>query len=428
MADAPPQSPTAAPIADAVQESLAPSLASSHSPWRALKSHNYRLYFGGMLLSQIGNWMQRVALAWLVLDLTGSSVALATVAILEFAPALLFGLFAGVAADRWPRRSLLGTLAVLQILQAGALAAMVFADHVSLWLVYGLALLGGALNTFDEPVRKALAGETVARQDIPSAIGLNSTLFNTARIVGPALGGIIIATAGSGWCFLLNALSFGGVLLMVLWLKTSGSPLQQGAPGTRVLTQVMEGLRYARREPVLMLPLLVHAFLGTFGYNFGVTLPLLARYEFGTGPEGFGAMHTAMGVGALLGALLAAGCREVGPQIVLIGALGFSLRLFGVALAPVYAVVLGALGLLGVCTVTYTASANTLIQLHSLPEYRGRVLSMWMLLNAGMTPLGAALTGTLADIIGIRATLAGEAALCLCGTLLGGYYFFRPRQ
>jgi MFS family permease len=393
----------------------------------ALRNPNYRLYFSGQLVSQTGGWLQRVAQAWLVLDLTDSPAALGVVTALQFLPIMLLSLFAGVLADRLPKRSLLYGITAAATLQAIALAVLTLSGSIQLWHVYVLAFVLGVISAFEMPTRQAFVSELVNRNELQSAIGLNSSVFNGARIVGPGVGGVIIALWGVGWCFALNAISYLAVLLSLSLLQLDPTRVLQRLGRGALWTQLADGLRYALRAPELGFPLLLLAFIGTFGYNFGVVLPLLARFALDLGAVGFGSLNTALGIGSLLGALGVATRLTPSRRALLLAAGGFSALLLLVAATPWYVVTLVLLIIMGVASVTYSAVTNTTLQLNSAEEYRGRILSLYTLLFAGSTPIGGAITGWLADTWGIRIALGAEAGVCLLASLLGAVWTLRIR-
>lgn len=391
----------------------------SGNAYRALGNPNYRIYFFGQLVSQTGGWLQRIAQSWLVLDLTGSPAALGVVTALQFLPIMILSLFAGVVADRFPKRRLLFVIQGVATAQAVVLAALTLTGAIQLWQVYVLALVLGVSTAFDMPTRQSFVSELVGRDQLQSAISLNSSVFNAARIVGPGVGGVIIAVWGVGWCFALNAVSFVAVLVSLAMLRPGSMAGLRRSPRAPLWTQLADGLKYALSRRELAFPLLLLAVVGTFGYNFGVVLPLLARYALDIGSVGFGSLNAAMGVGSLVGALSLA-ARVTPSQRGLLWASGsFALLLLAVAVAPWYLVELALLVAMGVASVTYSASTNTTLQLNSREEYRGRVLSLYTLLFAGSTPIGGALTGWMADQWGIRAALSIEAGVCLVAVAAG---------
>ena len=390
--------------------------------WRALQHPNYRLYFFGQVVSQSGTWLQRIAQSWLVLDLANSPAALGVLTVFQFTPALLLSLVAGVVADRVGKRRLIMITSALETVQALALAVVTLTGQVQLWEVYVLALLLGLFTTFEAPARQAFVSDLVPRDDIQSAVALNSSVFNAARIVGPGIGGVILATWGAGWAFALNGVSYLAVLAALAMLDPKKLYGSRSAVRGALLNQLWDGLKYAAGSPKLAFPLSLLAVLGLLGYNFGVVLPLLARYSLDIGAVGFGALNAAMGVGSLFGALFITPNLSPGLRTVSIAALGVSTALLAVALVPWYTAVLALLGVLGVISVAYSTSTNTTLQLSSGEAYRGRVLSVYTLLFMGTTPIGGAVTGFLADRSGVNFTLAIEAGLCLAATIFGMVY------
>jgi MFS family permease len=386
---------------------------------RAFRNANYRLYFFGQLVSQTGSWLQRIAQSWLVLQLTDSPAALGIVTAAQFLPIMVLSLFAGVIADRLPRRPLLYAITVVQTVQSVALAVLTFTGTIQLWEVYILAFILGAASAFEMPTRQVFLNQLVERDELQSAISLNSSVFNGARVIGPGIGGVIIAGWGVAWCFGLNAISFAAVLISLAMLDVSRLHQMQRPARRPLWNQLLDGLRYSARTPELVLPLLLLAIIGTFGYNFGVTLPLLARFALNLGAVGFGSLNAAMGLGSLFGALAVAARLTPNPRALLIAGWSFSILLLVVAVLPSYPLTLAVLVLLGVASVTYSAVTNTTLQLNSDEQYRGRVLSLYTLLFAGTTPIGGALTGWLADVWGIRVTLGLEAGVCLLAVGIG---------
>jgi MFS family permease len=390
--------------------------------WRALRHPNYRLYFFGQVVSQSGTWLQRIAQAWLVLDVANSPAALGVLTVFQFAPALALSLVAGVVADRVGKQRLIMLTSILEALQALAMAAVTFSGNVQLWQIYLLAFLLGLFTTFETPARQAFVSDLVPREDIQSAVALNSSVFNAARIVGPAIGGIILATWGAAWAFALNGISYLAVLAALAMLDPKKMFGSGRAARGALWSQIWDGLRHAAHAPKLAYPLSLLAVLGMLGYNFGVVLPLLARYSLDVGAVGFGALNAAMGVGSLLGALLLTPHLPPGLRTVSLAALGFSLSLLAVALVPSYSAILVLLGVVGLIGVAYSTTTNTTLQLASGEAYRGRILSLYTLLFMGSTPIGGAITGVLADQFGITRTLALEASVCLLATLIGIAY------
>jgi MFS family permease len=395
---------------------------------RALGNSNYRLYFFGQIVSQTGGWLQRIAQAWLILDLTSSPAALGILTVAQFLPIMVLSLFAGVAADRLPKRPLLYAIGIISSLQSLVMTLLVLAGVIEPWHIYVLAFILGVVSAFEMPTRQAFLSELVSRDELQSAISLNSSVFNGARIIGPGIGGVIIAVWGVAWCFGLNAISFLASLISLYMLDTRTMRGAARPPRGAVWTQLVDGLRYAARNPMLSFPLVLLACIGTFGYNFGVTFPLLARYALGLDAVGFGSLNTAMGIGSLVGALGVAARLSPTRYALLVSGGAFSALLLLVAIIPWYVVTLVALCAMGVASVTYSAVTNTTLQLNSEEHYRGRVLSLYTLLFAGSTPIGGAVTGWLADRWGIRDALGLEALVCLLGVAAGLLWTLRRNR
>ncbi len=393
--------------------------------FRSLQNRNYRLYWCGQVVSLSGTWMQRIAQAWLVLQLTHSPLALGTVTTIQFTPILLFSLFGGVLADRVPKwRFLLLTQSVMAI-QALVLAILISTGHIQLFHIYILAAILGVASALDGPTRQAFVIELVGREDLPNAVALNSTIFNASRILGPGIGGLLIAGVGVAGCFYLNALSFfgviGGLLLMDPKRFFPARPMRDGT----VLRQIGAGLRYAATTPDAALPLLLMGILGTFGYNFTVLLPLIGDEVLHSGAIGFGVLTAAMGVGSLLAALGVAYRGRATRRTLLIGAAGFSGLLFAVGLSRWWALTLPLLVALGVCSITFSATASTRLQLVAPGDMRGRIMSIYQLLFAGTTPFGSLIIGGLAERWGVQQATMLVAVICGLGVLLACAYLRR---
>jgi MFS family permease len=394
----------------------------------ALQTRNYRLFWIGQLISLTGTWVQTTAQGWLVLQLTDSPLALGLVTTLQFLPSMLLSLFGGAIADRFAKFRLIKLTQSAALVQAAIFGVLVGTGAIQLWMVYALALMLGLISALDTPVRQAFVIELVRREDVPNAVALNSLLFNTARIFGPAVAGILIARLGLAPAFYINAVSFVGVLTGLFMMDPRAFRAVPPRSYGSVLEGVAEGVRYAWRTPAVLLVLTVMAFIGTFGYNFNVVLPLISGYVLRTDAVGFGMLSTAMGVGSLAGALAVAYAGAVTPRRLLTGAAAFSVLLGAVALSRALPLTLGLLVLLGGAGIIFTTSANTLVQLTVPDALRGRVVSLYWLLFAGTTPIGAFLIGTLAEQIGVAETLALCAALCLVGVGIGWGYWRRTGE
>jgi MFS family permease len=387
----------------------------------ALRVRNFRLFWFGQLISLSGTWMQSIGQAWLVLTLTQSPFAVGTVTTLQFLPMTFLVLFGGVFADRVPKRRFLVGTQMAAMLQALVLGVLVSTGAVRLWHIYLLALALGLNNAFDNPTRLAFVPEMVGRDLVANAVALNSTLFNAARIVGPALGGITIATVGIGGTFYLNAASFIPVIIALMMMRPAEFFSVEKGEG-RLFEQLREGISFAYRTPEVLLILLVMAFIGTFGYNFSTALPLLAKFVLHIGSVGFGVMTAVLGIGSLLAALAIAYTRRAGERQILMGAGVFSLLLILVGLSRWFAVTLPLLVLLGFAAIIFSASANTRLQLLSPGRLRGRVMSLYILLFAGTTPVGAFLLGNTADRIGVQPAIVLFGAISTLGVGLSVLY------
>lgn len=387
----------------------------------ALRVRNFRLFWLGQLISLSGTWMQTIGQAWLVLNLTQSPFAVGTVTTLQFLPITFLVLFGGVFADRVPKRRFLVGTQSAAMLQALVLGVLVSTGAVRIWHVYLLALALGVNNAFDNPTRQAFVPEMVGRDLVANAVALNSTLFNAARIVGPAIGGVTIATIGIDGTFYLNAASFIPVIIALFMMRPAELfPVAKGEG--KLFQQVREGLNFAYRTPQVMLILIVLFFIGTFGYNFATALPLLAKFVLNVGSVGFGVMTAVLGLGSLLAALAIAYTRRAGERQILLGGGVFSVLLILVGLSHWLAITLPLLVLLGFASIVFTASANTRLQLLTPGHLRGRIMSLYVLLFAGTTPIGAFLLGNAAERIGVQPAVVAFGIISAAGVWLGILY------
>lgn len=386
--------------------------------FRSLRNRNYRLFASGQVVSLSGTWGQRVAQDWLVLELSGNSgIALGITTGLQFLPVLLFGLYGGVLADRYDkRRLLLGAQAAMGLL-ALVLAVLDLTGSVQLWHVYALAFGLGLASVVDTPVRQAFVSEMVGPDDLPNAVSLNSATFNSARIVGPAVAGIAIAAVGTGWVFAANALSYVAVLAGLQAMRTAD--LHPANKLARAKGQLREGLAYVRARPDLLVPMVLVFMVGTFGLNFQITLALVVKEVFGRGAGSYGLLSAFLAVGSLVGALASARRRGPPRQRTLFAAvLLFGLLEVLVGLAPSYEVMALLLVPTGVAVLTFTTTANSIIQLGSAPEVRGRVMALYILVFLGGTPVGAPVIGALAEAFGPRSSIvAGGIVTALSGVV-----------
>ncbi len=387
--------------------------AAVRRPFASLAVPNYRRYFAGLVVSLSGNWMQTVAEMWLVLRLTGSGVALGLTAALQFAPILLAGAYGGLLADRLPKRRLLLITQAAMAVPALALWALTLTGSVQLWMVYALVLVRGAVNAVDNPTRQSFVVELVGPERVVNAVSLNSVIVHTARILGPALAGVLIATVGVGPCFGLNALSFGATILALLRMDPTALHFAATGAVQRRSGQIRSALRYVRATPELSIPLAAMAVVGTLAFNFQVLLPLMARFAFHGTASTYAMLTTAMGVGSVLAALVTGARGRTGAALVTGSAVAFGLALLGAAAAPTLALEIAVLVLLGAASVTFAAGVNSSLQLAVAPAMRGRVMALYAVVFLGSTPIGGPLAGWLASVAGPRWGLAagGLAAL-----------------
>ncbi len=392
----------------------------------SLRIRNYRLFFLGGLVSNIGTWMARVAQTWLVLTVLTdhSASAVGYVTGLQFLPMLLFGPWGGAVADRYPKRTVLVATQVLLLVNAALLAGLVVAGVAQLWHVYALAFMQGCIAAVDNPTRQAFASEMVETELLPNAVGLNSTSFNAARLVGPAVAGFMIAAWGVGPSLAVNAASF----LPVVWaLAAMRTDELHPAPVRRGRGSVREGIRYVAVRPDIQLVLVIVFMLGTFGMNFQITTALMATRVYGVGADAYGILGSIMAIGSLAAALLAA--RRVQPRltVILLALGGFAVSTTFLALAPSYVWFAIWLVPVGLCALTVMTTANAAVQLSTEPVMRGRVMALYMTIFMGGTPLGAPLIGWVGDLWGARWTLL-VGALATGLAFVGGLLFALARQ
>jgi len=389
--------------------------AAARRIFSSLRVPNYRIYSGGQAVSLSGTWMQSVAQAWLVLDLTGSGTAIGLVLALQFLPVLLLGPLGGVLADRIDKRSLLVATQVGAALLATTLGLLVLLEVVTLWMVCVLACGLGFVNLVDNPTRQAFVGEMVGPDDLTNAVSLNSVLVNLARVAGPAIAGVLIVTVGVAPCFLINAGSYLAAIAALLLMRPE--QLRRTPPRPRGRGQLREGFRYVRGNPAIFIPLLMMAMVGMLAYEFQTSLPLLARFTFGGDAGTYGAMTALMGAGAVAGGLLTAAAGRRAPTALAAMALLFGAVQSAAALAPNRAVVLAAMVPLGASSIAFLALGNATLQLASAPEMRGRVMALWAVAFLGSTPLGAPLIGWIGSHSPRWGLGVGGLATLLCGLL-----------
>ncbi len=382
----------------------------------SLRYRNYRLYFFGQLVSVMGTWMQTVAQSFLVLDLTHSGTDLGLVTAARFLPILIFGPAGGLFADRRNKRRILYVTQALSGLLAAIFAILTGTHVIQMWLVYALALSLGFVNVFDNPARQSFISEMVPPEELPNAVTLNSVSLNLARVFGGAVGGVLAAVLGLALCFTCNAISFAAVILSLALMN--GALLYPARPVKRQPGQIREGLRYVRKTPELLVPLLMIALVGTLAWEFQVTLPLMASNVFGGGAGAYGVMASVMGVGAVGGGLISAARARPRARALCIAAIGWGIAITAAAFAPTLPLELAALVFVGYGSITFNSYAKTTLQLAAEPAMRGRVMALWALAWQGSTPLGGPLVGWIAQDLGARWSLvAGGVPTLLCGLL-----------
>ncbi|MFT4199141.1 MFS transporter [Gordonia sp. (in: high G+C Gram-positive bacteria)] len=377
----------------------------------SLSHRNYRIYFTGALVSNIGTWIQRVAQDWLVLELShGSAVAVGVTTALQFLPALLLSPFGGLLADRMDKRHLLALTQTWMAVCALVLGVLTISGHAHTWHVYLVALVFGIGSAVDVPARQAFVTEVAGRGNLTNAIGLNSASFNAARLIGPGVAGLVIAAWGSGWAILTNAVSYGAMLIALMLLRPD--ELDRTTPVSRAKGQVREGFRYVAARPELLIALGVGFAVGTFALNFQLTNAVMVSKEFGLGARAYGWAGSVMGIGSLAGALIAARRLAAPPLRYVVGAaLVFTALLCVLGFMPDYPAYLGLLPVVGLAGLLTMTATNMFVQTTADPELRGRVMALYAMVMMGGTPIGAPLMGWLAQVFGPRAPLLGGGIL-----------------
>ncbi|MDL2081705.1 MFS transporter [Streptomyces sp. GXMU-J15] len=406
-----------APSAPAPNTPTTPTSRKS-STFGSLRVRNYRLFFLGQVVSNTGTWMQRIAQDWLVLSLTGSATAVGITTALQFLPMLLFGLYGGVLVDRLPKRPTLLVTQTAMALTGLALAALTLTGHVEVWHVYLAAFAVGLATVVDNPARQTFVSEMVGPDQLQNAVSLNSANFQSARLIGPAVAGLMITGVGTGWAFLCNGLSFVAPITGLLLMRARELHVVERAP--RGKGQLREGLQYVAGRPELIWTIVLVGFVSTFGFNFPVYLSAFADDVFHAGAGSYSLFNTLMAVGSLSGALLAARRGTARLRMVVLAAVAFGSLQIVAALAPslwTFALFMVPIGMFGM-TVNVTANSN--VQLSTDPAMRGRVMSLYMMVFMGGSPIGAPIAGWITDVYGVRAGLAsGGAMAALSAAVIG---------
>ncbi|GHA25522.1 MFS transporter [Streptomyces tauricus] len=388
------------------------------SMFSSLKIRNYRLFFTGQVVSNTGTWMQRIAQDWLVLSLTGSSAAVGFTTALQFLPMLLFGLYGGVLVDRLPKRPTLLVTQTAMGLTGIALAFLTLSGHVQVWHVYVAAFVVGLATVIDNPARQSFVAEMVGPGQLQNAVSLNSANFQSARLIGPAVAGLLITGVGTGWAFLLNGLSFVAPIAGLLLMRSS--ELNQVERTPRGKGQLREGLHYVAGRPELLWPIILVGFIGTFGFNFPVWLSAYADDVFHGGAGAYSLFNTLMAVGSVAGALLAARRGTARLRVLIAAAVAFGVLEIVASLAPSYWLFAALMVPIGMAGLTVNVTANTAVQMGTDPAMRGRVMALFMMVFMGGTPLGAPVVGWITDAYGPRVGFAmGGVVSALAAATVG---------
>jgi MFS family permease len=399
--------------------------------FRSLSNRNYRLYASGAVVSNVGTWMQRVAQDWLVLQLThNNGTALGITTGLQFLPILLLSPYAGLIADRFPKRRLLQVTQLMLAVPALMLGLLAVTGVAQSWHVYVLAFIFGIGSAFDAPARQSFVSEIVGTDDVTNAVGLNSASFNLARMVGPAVAGLLIAALGSGVpatgaVIIINAISYGAVIFSLQRMRDS--ELNRSVPVPRHGGMIRDGVRYVLRRPDLMMILTIVFFAGTFGLNFQLTSALMATEVFHKGASEYGILGTTMAIGSLTGALLAARRGRIRHRLVIVAAVVFGVAEVVAGLMPSYVAFAVWTPVMGIASLTMITSANATFQMSVAPEMRGRVMALYMMIFMGGTPLGAPFVGWVGETYGARWTLLGGGVVTILGTMLAVLVFSRAK-
>lgn len=398
-----------------------------NNPFSALRHRNFRYYWGSMCISLIGTWMQNIAQPWLAYTLTESPFLLSLVGALQFTPMLLFSLFAGVIVDRFPKKKILFFTQSASLLITLALAILVWSGNIRYWHILVLATMLGMVNTLDMPTRQSFIIELVGKEDLMNAIALNSSVFNMARVIGPALAGIIMATMGIAFCFYVNSLSFAAVLIGLFFIHPMTYYKRTHRKG-QIISDIKDGLKYIFNNEHLFNTILMVAIVGIFAMNFNVLVPVFAKEILGQQEAGFGFLMSLVGVGSFAGAMLIATMSKSGPQkfVLNIVPLFIAALLILTGFSNVY--ILTGLGLAasGLCFVAFISSSNSSLQLNATDEYRGRVISVYMLVFGGSVPMGNLYSGIISDRFGPRAGFIACGGIIFI--LMGLRYLFKRKS
>lgn len=392
--------------------------ASVRTTFLSLRNRNFRLFFIGHLISNTGNWLTNVALTLLVLSLTDNGLAVGILAACQYGPVFFLSAWAGAVADRSDKRRFLFITQSLEMLQSFGLAILAFMPHPPLIAFYVLAVFGGTLLAFDNPLRRSFVPEMVRQEDVPNAVVLNSLVINTSRIFGPTLAGLLIVTVGYGWCFTIDAVSYFAVIVSLAMMRPS--ELRRRPPKPRAKGEVREGFRYLRAVPVLWIPMLMLGAIGILAYNFTVTLPLFVTGALHSTEATFTLLYATFSIGSVVGALIVANRGLVSVRTIVIGAALLGLCMLALASVPQVRGAFPIMLLLGGASILYMTSTTANVQVVARPDMHGRLLAIQSSLMIGGTLIGAPLLGWLADVAGTRAPILLGGLVCLAAATLGG--------
>lgn len=394
--------------------------------FRSLRHRNFRLFFAGQLISQTGTWLSMVTQTLLVLHLTDSAIALGLLTAVQFGPMLVLGAWAGAVADRADKRRLLITVQALSMGQSLVLGLLVLGGQASVGVVFVLAAAQGVLTAFDNPTRRSFVVEMVPRTDLPNAVSLNSAVMTGSRVVGPAAAGALVLLVGYGWPFIIDGLSYLAVLAGLAMMRPS--ELHRSEPAPRRPGAVREGLRYMRGEPKIFVPLVMMALIGTFAFNFQVTVPILVTGPLGGGMGTFTLLFSVLSMGSLVGALWTARRTEVTARQLIQAAAAFGVTMVLLALSPSLPFAFASAVLLGLASIAFMTSSTAIVQVLAEPEYRGRVLAIQAMVFLGSTPIGGPIVGWLTDAAGPRAGIGLGALACFAAAAYGAHVLGDDRR
>jgi MFS family permease len=396
---------------------LASSRGAFRDTFRSLRFRNFRLFFIGQVISQSGSWMTMVAQTLLILDMTGSGVLLGLLAAAQFGPVLILGAWAGAVADRSDKHRLLTFTQSAAMVQSLTLGAVVLAGLESVPIVFALAGVQGIVTAFDNPARRSFVVEMVPRENVANAVSLNSTLMTMARMIGPALAGVLIVTVGYAWCFLIDGASYLVVLAALRRMRPA--EFFSETPTPRSPGQVREGLRYVASNSEQLVPLVMMAIVGTFAFNFAVTTPLLVTGPLGGSNQAYTLLISTMSLGSVVGAIATARRRAIPFSHLIWSAVAFGVAMLALALSPALWLAFPIIFLVGLGSIAFMTTSTAMMQLQSEPRYRGRVLALQAMVFLGTTPIGSPLVGWMSDRFGARTAIAFGAVACFVAAWFG---------